>query len=201
MDTPLCSWYHRSMKQQFACAYCGKSVARTPAQVVGRVFCSRECCAVAKRGEPSRRRKMVGPDNSKWRGGRILQNGYWCVWIPDHPNSTPRGYVAEHRLIVSASIGRPLLRSEHVHHQDGNRQNNDPANLVLLPGTVHSSLHQQAIRSTYGWSRQHAACIECKTIERRHYGKGLCTRCYHRRHAQKCRAEGYIAPSRRRTQD
>ncbi len=198
MYTSALLWYTGSMKQTFACATCSKSVERQPAQVVGRVFCSRHCCNVAKRGQPSKRRPMIGPDHSQWKGGRTIQDGYVCVWDPKHPNAMRNHYVAEHRRIMAELIGRPLLRSEHVHHQDGNRQNNDPSNLVLLPGRVHCSLHQQEIRETYGWSRQYAACVECHSIEHRHFARGLCTRCYHRKHMQRRRAEGYIVPSRRK---
>jgi len=30
------------------------------------------------------------------------------------------------------------------------------------------------------WSRKHEQCRECGTTERKHYGKGLCWRCYNR---------------------
>jgi hypothetical protein len=31
-----------------------------------------------------------------------------------------------------------------------------------------------------GWAHAHAACIECGTTKRRHYGRGFCTACYFR---------------------
>lgn len=31
------------------------------------------------------------------------------------------------------------------------------------------------------WSKEYSCCTECGTTERKHYGKGLCYRCYNRR--------------------
>ncbi len=49
--------------------------------------------------------------------------------------------VLEHRIIMSEFIGRSLERNEHVHHKDGNRQNNDILNLELLTATEHAKHH------------------------------------------------------------
>jgi hypothetical protein len=32
------------------------------------------------------------------------------------------------------------------------------------------------------WARRHTCCLDCGTTKRRHYGLGLCTRCWQRRH-------------------
>ena len=42
------------------------------------------------------------------------------------------GYVAEHRLIMAKYIGRPLTRTECVHHIDHNPAKNNIENLMLF---------------------------------------------------------------------
>ncbi len=78
-------------------------------------------------------------DRIKPKGGRYLSpEGYWKVYIePDHPFASMRpraGYTPEHRLVMAEHLGRPLRRSEQVHHIDGNRQNNAIENLQLRQG-------------------------------------------------------------------
>lgn len=79
----------------------------------------------------------------RWSGGRrIDQNGYVIIPIDrSHPffeamhfdtgrsDTSPR--VFEHRLVMAEYLGRPLLRSETVHHIDGNRSHNAIVNLQL----------------------------------------------------------------------
>ena len=38
-----------------------------------------------------------------------------------------------HRVVAETLLGRPLLASEVVHHRDGDRTNNAPSNLIVLP--------------------------------------------------------------------
>ncbi len=41
------------------------------------------------------------------------------------------GSILEHRYVMAKALGRPLTSRECVDHMDGNKQNNDPANLRL----------------------------------------------------------------------
>jgi hypothetical protein len=104
-----------SLPPEFICGHCGKTASRKRVDERGRSrgfqynarYCSRACAADAKRsgyvtGEGYRAFKNGG-------GKRIL----------------------EHRQVMEQRLGRPLLRYENVHHKDGNRLNNDPANLEL----------------------------------------------------------------------
>ncbi len=44
-----------------------------------------------------------------------------------------------HRVVMEIILGRRLGRREHVHHLDGNRQNNEPGNLQLLSQRAHDA--------------------------------------------------------------
>jgi len=75
-----------------------------------------------------------GETSFAWRGGRHKENGYVMVWNPKHPNAKGghnKSYVAEHRMVMSDYLGRPLLRSEQVHHRNGDRADNRIENLEL----------------------------------------------------------------------
>lgn len=73
-----------------------------------------------------------GPGHSRWKGGRqVTADGYILVWAPDNPMADIKGYVLEHRLVMSKKIGRPLLSKESVHHKNGIRSDNRLKNLEL----------------------------------------------------------------------
>jgi hypothetical protein len=81
--------------------------------------------------------QRTGPRNAeghpKWKGGRVKSNGYWYVYVPDHPYPK-RGshYVLEHRWLIEQKLGRYLDRREVVHHVDGNPDNNSLDNLIVF---------------------------------------------------------------------
>lgn len=68
-----------------------------------------------------------------WKGGRSVhkRTGYVRVYAPDHPNRNEKCYVAEHVLVMSEKLGRPLKDGESVHHKNGVRSDNRDDNLEL----------------------------------------------------------------------
>jgi len=88
--------------------------------------------------------KPSGSCCAKWKGGRVLRNGYIAIHrslVPlEYQSMCSEGgcYVAEHRLVVAIREGRCLLAIEHVHHIDFNPLNNASDNLLLIDASSHA---------------------------------------------------------------
>ena len=93
------------------------------------------------------------------RGFYIDLNGYRMVPGNGHPNQHRNGYIAEHRLIMSNILGRPLRKGESVHHIDGDRQHNDPSNLQLR-GSAHGKGHAHICNDCGSSNIQHIQLAE-----------------------------------------
>lgn len=83
-------------------------------------------------------RHAKGARHGNWIGGRRVQGGYVQIRLPlDSPFASmvnSIGYVAEHRLVMAKSLGRPLTRKEQVHHINENKSDNRIENLQLRQG-------------------------------------------------------------------
>lgn len=140
------------------CLHCGKEIKTYPSRIKqgrGR-FCSHACNARfnhegSLRSEDTKRKmrksamgKRLREKCGMWKGGVLKSHGRYFVLSPDHPNAQSNGYILRYRLIMSKTIGRPLTKSEVVHHIDGNKENDHPDNLMLFPSEgAHSKYHKR----------------------------------------------------------
>ncbi len=66
-----------------------------------------------------------------------------------------RRTVLQHREIMEQMLGRKLLSTELVHHEDEDKRNNDPQNLLIKSRAGHINHHRRSIEYTI------ITCIEC----------------------------------------
>lgn len=87
----------------------------------------------ARRALGHPKRKKIGAINPAWNGAKPrLRKGYRYVAVPGAFDKNGRTcYRPEHHLVMEVKLGRPLLKTEVVHHVDENTLNNSPENLRL----------------------------------------------------------------------
>ncbi|MBQ1361514.1 MAG: HNH endonuclease, partial [Oscillospiraceae bacterium] len=104
----------------------------------GRPFCSRQCHMKLLNAElnPGRMTPQV---REKLREARI-GSGESVSYEKTYGRHT-------HRIVAEQILGRALLPGEVVHHIDGNKRNNDPANLMVFASQSEHAAWHMAHRS------------------------------------------------------
>lgn len=101
------------------------------------------------------RKKQGRPVNTPLRGygvhRRKTKDGYVQLWSANLPGRDGRGYIYEHRHVMSEMIGRPLKPGETVHHRNGKRDDNRPENLELW---VSSHPGGQRVDELVSWAKE-----------------------------------------------
>ena len=80
-----------------------------------------------------------GERHGSWNGGRTRMGGGYVGVLVDRLDplfcmARANNYVPEHRLVMARSLGRPLSKTESVHHINGDKHDNRLENLQLRQG-------------------------------------------------------------------
>ena len=127
-------------------------------------------------GGPCEKHQNKEQYNSKWKGGRLLSNGYWRIRVPDHPKADIHGYYPEHRVVFEVFNKCCLLSWVDIHHINGVTVDNRIENLQPLFKKNHVSHHNPKM------DMSDRRCDECGKITKNDWfkkGKKLiCYNCY-----------------------
>lgn len=91
-------------------------------------YCTAHLRRVNKHGHA---REDVPIKQYRPHGTGTYRKGYKFIRGNGHPNTLKHGDIAEHILVMSQHLGRPLYPDERVHHINGIRDQNNIENLEL----------------------------------------------------------------------
>ncbi len=99
---------------------CSVNGCDKPVRMLGQSLCDMHRARLRRDGEVGSAEPKIGPRG----GGSLKQDGY-------HVTKVGRRQIPTHRLVMEEMLGRPLYPFETVHHKNGQRADNTPANLEL----------------------------------------------------------------------
>ena len=102
-------------------------------------------------------------NNPSWRGGKTKDpKGRILILFHNHPRANHNNYVLEHLLVIEKALGRPIKRSEEVHHINGIQNDNRNTNLVLCQDhAYHMFLHRRKKALASCGNKSCEPCKEC----------------------------------------
>jgi hypothetical protein len=86
---------------------------------------------------------QCGPAHPRWKGGEFhRKGGYVYVLMPGHPRANCQQRVKRAVLVAEEMLKRPLRPREVVHHRNGIKRDDRPANIMVFPSTgAHTHYH------------------------------------------------------------
>jgi hypothetical protein len=109
--------------------------------------------------------------NLNWKGGKVLWEGYYYIYKPEHPFSNATGYIAEHRIIWEEHHKACLLPWSHVHHKNGIKTDNKIENLTAMTKRDHRSHHNRESKTIDMNNRFCQLCKSKTTMMRNRKGE------------------------------
>lgn len=126
------------------CTVCGKKKEVRKIAVSKNPMCSLACARKFNSKRFTEMNKELNPERMTFETRTKVREAR----LDPNATSYPKYYGKhEHRMVAARKIGRPLKKGEVVHHKDGNRRNNHPDNLEVLPSQAeHARLHAEERR-------------------------------------------------------
>ena len=142
------------------CAWCGKEIAVYPCKLKPRNFCSRKCLAAvsSKSKNPEKYRELKDYTNmsvhmrrlnAELNPTRMDFSTRSKLSVLKRGTGSGKSYAKSlgihiHRTVAARLLGRELQPGEVVHHKDGNKQNNNPKNLMVFQSQAeHARWHRE----------------------------------------------------------
>lgn len=115
---PNCGWVERP------CDVCGEVFTGPPGQRMCGETCRNTANAIRNRKDREAQRRR-GQKGGAVRGAQLRGTAKRSSYLK-------RDGRHEHRMVAESVLGRPLTSFEVVHHEDENKHNNHPDNLVVF---------------------------------------------------------------------
>ena len=98
---------------------------------------------------------QIGKNHWNYKRGKYKFQGYWMILRADG-----KGYVHQSRLVAEEKLGRPLKKTEVVHHINGIRDDDRPENLWVFPNDKAHGSYEGNLYRTYKKSPQYLSWIK-----------------------------------------